>query len=307
MKSQVTLNSFVHDMIDNFMIAIIAAIAADGNSNSTLLRDLVQAEVSILIPLFVLIVGIVSAAFGFIGGLLKDHFISKQEEKIATVLETLRADINRDHTAFTASINSLSFGQQGSIERRLKAIEAMWDAMQKQRLLVSDAIFFYDILIPNEYDSVKSQEMVSILVRDRNEIIEKTGSLQREVEKYRPFLGELLWNLFKAYNIFLSRLTILITDNQSFTRTEDGKTLPWWQDKFMINLLKPIISNDDSSKKMFHGPQEIYPYMASWALSVLEQKILLEVDRIISGSAISDATLSQIEHISEAILKDKIN
>lgn len=176
----------------------------------------------------------------------------------------------------------------------------MWDAMKKMHLLAATAVAFYDVFIPNEYDDEKAQSVVEDLRTNQTTILEKSSSLQKDVEKHRHFLGELLWNLFLAYDLYLMRLFILITENQSFTRTEKGKTLPWFQDQFIINLLKPIVPND-VPKKLVKGAQEIHPYMASWALSILEQKILLEVDRTISGKAMSDETLSQINQISKAI------
>lgn len=93
----------------------------------------------------------------------------------------------------------------------------------------------------------------------------------------------------------------MITIKQPWTKTKDGKTLTWYQDVFMVNLLKPIIEEKDYKEKIRRGAEEIHPFMPSWVLSVLEQKILLESDRIISGKTVSDATLTQIKQISDAI------
>jgi hypothetical protein len=290
-------------MIEHLLLLCSALSAANGGLDSSIakiLEGLAQPGLPVFITLILFITAIIGAIFGFLGGFLKDYFIAKWSAEHNTKLEALRSDINRDHSTLTAVIESFSSGQQFSIKRKIEAIEVMWDGMKKMHQLVANAVVFYDVFIPNEYDDETAQGVVEDLRTNQTTILEKSSSLQKDVEKHRPFLGELLWNLFLAYDLYLMRLFILITENQSFTRTEKGKTLPWFQDQFIIDLLKPIVPND-APKKLFKGAQEIHPYMASWALSILEQKILLEVDRTISGKAMSDETLSKINQISKAI------
>lgn len=295
-------------MIEHLLTLSFAINATNeglNNATANILEGLSQPGLTVFITLILFIIAIISAIFGFLGGFIRDYFIAKWSAAHNTELEALRSDINRDHSTLIAAIESFSSGQQFSIERKIKAIEVMWDAMQKLYLLVQNAIAFYDVFLPNEYDDKKAQGMVHDLKIDHEKILNEIFLLRREVEKHRPFLGELLWNLFLAYDLFLARLFILITENQSYTRTEEGKTLPWFRDPFIINLLNPILPNDEP-KKLFKGAQEIYPHMATWALSILEQKILLEVDRTISGKAMSEETLSQINQISKIIKDVKI-
>lgn len=288
-------------MFEHLLCSAVSITSGGLNSSiSKILEGLAQPGLPVFITIILFIVAIIGAIFGFLGGFLRDYFTAKWEAEHNTKLEALRSDINRDHSTLIATIESFSSGQQFSIERKIKAIEVMWDVMNKMHLLVGSAIAFYDIFTPNEYDDDKAQGMVSDLVLNKTKISEEILSLQKEVEKHRPFLGELLWNLFLAYDLFLGRLFILTTEKKPFARTKDGKTLHWFQDKFITNLLNPLLP-EDRSIKLIKGAQEIDPYMASWALTILEQKILLEVDRTISGKAMSDETLSQINKVSKAI------
>jgi hypothetical protein len=296
-------------MIEHLLLscyAISITNEALNSSISKILEGLAQPGLPIFITIIIFISAIIGAIFGFLGGFLRDYFAAKWAAEHNTQLEALRSDINRDHSTLIAAVESFSSIQQFSIERKIKAIEVMWDVMKKMQMLVGRAISFYDIFLPHEYDTKIAQDMVIDLKLNKTKISEDILTLQKDVEKHRPFLGELLWNLFLAYDLFLGRLFILITENKSFTRTKDGKTLPWFEDQFISNLLNPLLPKDRPNKIM-KGAQEIYPYMASWALSILEQKILLDVDRTISGKAMSDEALSQINQISRVIEEMKMS
>lgn len=294
----------MHFVIDPFILALSAVTTVNESIDCTttgILSQFAQPGLPVYITLIIFFIGIISTLFGFFGGFVKDYYLARIKGQQNSELEALKADFNRDHAVFIAAIESFSSGQQVSINKRLNAIEIMWDTMQKHRSLVSKAIAFYDTLLPEEYDSEMSRTIINDFVRNYTDISCEANSLRDVVKKHRPFLGELLWNLFLVYDIFLGRLSILISVNQPWTRTSDGKILPWFHDQFMIDLLKPVTEIEKSQEKKFVGSQEIYPHMASWVLFTLEQKILLEADKVISGKDVSDATIQQIKRISDII------
>jgi hypothetical protein len=212
-------------------------------------------------------------------------------------LEQLRANITRDHNMLNAAINSFSAGHHASDERRFCAIETMWKSMLELRSLFGSVIFFYDILLPTEYNDPRTNKMVSDVINSKDKISNNYHSLRNDVVSYRPFLGEYLWILFSIYFIFISRTYHLFAKG-----VENKKIESWRNDKAIIRLLGTVLTEEDLSRNRLDSIDEFrLPDSASWILDLMELKILLETSRLISGEAVADISLNQMKRYYEAI------
>ena len=78
---------------------------------------------------------------------LKIKWNREQEEK----LELLRAEITREHSTFTAVLNSYSSIHKLSQSKRIEAVEILWANTLKLRDLSGFPALFFDSLFENEY------------------------------------------------------------------------------------------------------------------------------------------------------------
>lgn len=135
---------------------------------------------------------------------LKIRWSREQEGK----LEQLRAEITREHSIFTTILNSYSSGHQFAQSNRIEAVQTLWDRVLELRKLGRIPSFFFRILSATEYNQVYDKEQMMAILNDlsASDTMEKLSNLTDDVEKYKPFLGEYLWSLYKAYSILVGRV-----------------------------------------------------------------------------------------------------
>lgn len=225
---------------------------------------------------------------------LKIKWNGEQEEKI----EQLRAEITHEHSIFTAILNSYSSSHQLSQSNRIKAIQTLWDSTLETRKLGEIPSFFFGVLLEREYNTVY----------DNNKIMRKLNSLSfvdtgekisqhiESVEKFRPFLGEHLWSLFRIYTILVGRVSWLLEEG---INKKDIKS--WHKDEYIQSILNETF---DEKEIQYMTSKIIGSFEV--ATQLLEQKILFEMLKIISGELAAESDLSKAKKLQELIKENEI-
>lgn len=218
---------------------------------------------------------------------LKIEWGGKQEEK----LEQLRAEITREHSIFTAILNSYSSSHHFSQSNRIKAVQSLWGSTLEIRKMGEIPSFFFEILLEHEYNTVYDNEniMGNLNSLSFDNTIGKTYQIVEIAEKSRPFLGEHLWSLFKLYTILVGRVSWLLMEGKN---KRDIKS--WHKDEHTQSIINEIFDEKEilgSFKK---------------TTELLEQKILFEMFKIISGELAAESDLSKVSKLHKLIAEDEI-
>jgi hypothetical protein len=197
-------------------------------------------------------------------------------------LEKLRSEITHQHSTFTSILESYSSVYQASQERRILAIEILWENLLKQRDLIRYAETIYDTFLNSpEFGSKKlgtGHKLEPVSLDNFNVIFDS-------VLKCRPFLGEYLWSLYNSSYIFTYR--IMYNYNEDLKK---GVMVHWHNDKYLMEILSRILTSRESIPSSIRETREL-----------LEQKILNEMLKITSGDSIAERNLSKARVIQEAI------
>lgn len=195
-------------------------------------------------------------------------------------LEKLRSEITHQHSTFTTILESYSSVYKVSQERRIIAVEILWENLLKQRDLIAYVETIYDILFlkPSNVKLEKDHKLEPVS-------LEKFNSIFNSVLKCRPFLGEYLWSLYNSAYIFTFRIM--------YNYNEDLKKetmVHWHNDEYLMEILSKIFTSRESIPSSIRETREL-----------LEQKILYEMLKITSGDSIAERNLSKAKVIQEAI------
>lgn len=117
-------------------------------------------EVSDIITYYGGPVIVTSAVSVFIVKLLLKRAENKWNREQEKILERLRAEINREHSIFTATLNSYSASHQFSQSDRIEAVKALWDNILTLRDLILFPGVFFDSLLENEYNQIYNNKTI---------------------------------------------------------------------------------------------------------------------------------------------------
>lgn len=228
---------------------------------------------------------------------LKIKWSKEQEEK----LEQIRAEIDREHLIFTKVIDSYSSSHQFSQSNRIKAVEILWDNVLNLRNLGSFPPLFFDALYEMEYNQVYSNNIMmsglnSLSIDEANE---KMSTIIDNVEKYRPFLGEQLWSIFRIYIILSIRPLYLLVKGR------DAKNIKSWDDDEYIQTILNKTLTEEDRKSIPSYPKNMHPLRPT--VELMEQKILFETLKIISGELAAENDFSKAKSLQDLLKQLEIN
>jgi hypothetical protein len=175
--------------------------------------------------------------------LLSDRLISKWKSEEDARLETLRSALTNDRLLLESAIKSFESGQTLYQEKRLEAVEVLWNATLKLRERFSAAVFFFTILAPDEYDdALKTDQALNASIEPINDAM-ITGAMKDDenLERVRPYLGETLWSQYFIYRAFMGRLSYLIVRAKKVGRFSGD----WRDDKLIRQLLPNVLPPED--------------------------------------------------------------
>lgn len=130
------------------------------------------------------------------------------DQKLAHLNAELRAESDKNSLLLKSSIEreaerlrfvtaSVSQTQKVAIERRLTALETLWDCVLATRNNIPAVMSFIDILTVDEYKSMKGHKDFQALVGELSN--EKIYAMYKDNvgsrERVRPYVGEYTWAL----------------------------------------------------------------------------------------------------------------
>jgi hypothetical protein len=149
--------------------------------------------------------------------------------------------LSSDRVLLESALRGAQQGLDASHNLRLTAIGGLWEGVLSLRNDYSGVVFFYNILLPSEYDSAyRKGESLAASIRDLDDeknmaAIKRVDSIERE----RPYLGETLWLRFFIYRAFLGRLAVLTIKGKRTGHFED-----WRKDGGIHQIISTVLPSN---------------------------------------------------------------
>ncbi len=235
-----------------------------------------------------------------LGWFLKSYF-DRKLEKVKSDLrreeDVLRAEVERLKNAVGAGLSVFTGQQTALLERRIKAIEALWEAkvfLDGSTMLV----MMMSILKADEVQKVlklrDGQGLKNLLDSlDKNSLV-KDNTVLLEVTKNRPFLTAELWALYTAYMTFpmLANLK-LIALRGGFMQNDDR----YWSESGVVELVDAVAPECVEDLKQ-NGALANYRTMR-----VIEQKLIIACQVALSGQQQSEDSVERALKLQELATK----
>ncbi|MCK5875369.1 MAG: hypothetical protein KAG82_11805 [Alcanivoracaceae bacterium] len=205
----------------------------------------------------------------------------------------LRNSIEREAEKVRLANTSIGLTQKLSIERKLSAIETLWEGVLAARRNIPVVMGFIDILTEDEYSSMKSHRDFKAMVGELS--TEKVARMYEDNigsrERVRPYVGEYTWALVSTYQSIILRTALLIQMGQ-----KDSEKLKWHLDSGIRQLLNSALSEADVSEfdRTKFGK-------VNWIQRKFEFKILAAMQVVISGEQFGDEALRQAMKMEEKV------
>ena len=172
--------------------------------------------------------------------------------------------------------------QRTVMERRLEAIQRLWNGLLSLNEDLPGAIRYTDILTREEYAARKfgkiGQRVLADLDMDSiEELSAKHGQLSGDpgdrthreinysVERVRPLVGAYIWFVFSTYRTLVFRVLFLL-----YRAKEDDSVDLWYEDPYLRGYLGGVFDRDELEE--FDG---VRLGRFAWIQSKLEAKIIL--------------------------------
>ena len=207
----------------------------------------------------------------------------KAEHDIA--IERLRTDNIRNMAVQTTAATSLLEGHKAAHERRLAAAEELWKAVLQIGSSTPGAVVMIDVCLEQEYQKLMTRPSFKECLRGitMSTITERFIETTSGVESVRPFLGEYLYSLFFAYRALNGRLAYLLSKAK-----ETGTLTAWYKDNSIRELLVLLLTTEELQRF-----DQLQFAKVNWMRKIVEQKIALHINKIISGELSADFALDK--------------
>src|SRR5690606_6036682 len=127
-------------------------------------------------------------------------------------------------------------------------------------------------------------------------IFNEYDEIEKNIERIRPFLSEEIWINFLYLKTFNARIVYVYSIG-----TADYKTKYWKNDKPLIKLVEDSLSIDEKNTVLNAKIGSVGLYQ-----NIMEQRILMEINKILSGHYTSEESLNRALEINKLLNFNKI-
>lgn len=217
----------------------------------------------------------------------------KRKNKYNADNEEFKLEINKHRQMFNESLAALSSTNELHYERSTKAIEFLWNSVQKIRKMTLRMSFIYSIFEPSEYQKYIEDNNLKSLILEECNLIEINNSFEEEIDKVRPFVESEVWNKYILYRTFSMRCLYMFSEG---VRTNN--ILPWYSDKASFDIFESLMGEykRDNYKSIGEFKQ---------ILMEMETLIVLEMQSVLKGHKLSNEIFNKSLEISKYDIKQK--
>jgi hypothetical protein len=240
---------------------------------------------------------ILCALFGWAGKLILERLTSFWRRSEQSAVETVKHALSSERVFLESAIRGAQQGLDSIQDRRMAAIEKLWNGVLSLRADFSRVLFFYQILLSSEYDAeYKAGQTLAASINDVNDQT-TVAAIQSvdAVEQERPYLGETLWLKFFIYRAFLGRIAHLTIQGK-----RSGHFIDWTSDDGVRQIVSHVLSAR-TVQAILDGPT------ASVGIrrlsDELERSILEEISLILSGKRSAVESFENARELFDQVAK----
>ncbi|SHG95842.1 hypothetical protein SAMN04488068_1982 [Hydrocarboniphaga daqingensis] len=225
-------------------------------------------------------------------------------EKLAHLNAQLRAESEKNVLLLKTSVeaeaerlrfatSTIGHSQRIAIEKRLAALDTLWDGVLATRQNIPTVMTFIDILTVDEYVTMKDHPNFKAMVGELSP--EKMAAMFNDNvgsrERIRPYVGEYTWALVTTYQAVILRIAFLVQMGR-----EDTKKLNWHLDSGIQQLLRSALTASDLSAFEATKIGKV-----GWIQRTFESKVLAAIDIVISGQTFGEEALRQAQNMESKV------
>jgi len=212
----------------------------------------------------------------------------KTEQDLAVL--DIKTALAREAAFHAAAHASFAEGQKASMERKLSAVDKLWNCVPQFRASLPPVLMVMDVMTVDEYKGAKDHPQFRALAGDVSP--EKIATLApKSIEEVRPFVGEYMWAVFYCYQTILIRILVLL----QLGRT-DAEKIEWYKDAGTRQVIAAVLARAEMEEFDNADFAKI-----TWLQRRLESKLLAAARKIISGENFGAEALDQAKLIQERI------
>jgi len=181
---------------------------------------------------------------------------------------------------------------------RVKAFDRIWKAVLALRNNVGFITTFLDILTVDEYKDIKNHKDFITMVGELDENKFHKISPDSQIEEARPYVGEVVWSLFYAYQAINIRIVFLVWSSAH----SDEDKIYWYKDEGTLSLLRLSLTKEEMDKF-----ESLQMGKIDYFRKVIEGKLLTAWRKLLSGAEFREETLQHAQSIISATSKVTAN
>ena len=208
--------------------------------------------------------------------------------------ERFKAQIEQNHLILTTAMSSLTSAAAAANPKVVEAVETIWKAIIRLRDESYAAGFYADITTKEEWCNLPSHPRQKEQVKAIAEAAEKRHHLLKELaaaEQVRPFVGELIWSMYFVYRALVLRVAVIV--ERDFSK---GKLAYWYEDSGIQEFLRLLLTEEEIAAINQYDVSR-FKQITAFA----ENRILREINRIISGHQSADSGLEHARKILRTV------
>lgn len=221
---------------------------------------------------------------------LEVHKAQLKAENEVALLE-LKTAIEQEAALHTAAYASFSEGQKAVIERKLSAVDRLWDRVLQLRGSLPPILTFIDVLTVGEYKGIKNHPTFQALTGElsKEKIAGIVSNEAGPIEKVRPYVGEYMWAIFFSYQAIMLRTLFLLHLGR-----DDAEKIEWFKDSGIRQLMEAVFT-----------PEEIKEFDQTqfgkilWLHRKVDSKLIAAAGKVISGETFAAEFLEQAKLIQQ--------
>jgi hypothetical protein len=245
---------------------------------------------------------VISAVVGFLASIARDHIGNRSRANLQKDLESLKHQFNRAELLMNNLASSGSSTYLATIERRLDHFQNVWDAMLRiKRSFPTLGTYAYTVLKREELIGLPTSQSVGLKATidsfNPSKYIDDQFEIVMQAESSRPFVGQLVWNVFFSYQALHGRLVYLLQEGLF-----KGKVSYWLDDKSFLDQAIGISITPDNLAKLTLNDVMAFRNVQNY----LELQLVVEIQAQTSGSAAIKETVRQAEQLTKAMASASI-
>jgi hypothetical protein len=201
------------------------------------------------------------------------------DHKYSEKIEIIKSGLSKEITHQAAVYSSFSEAQKAAMERKLLAIDKLWQTLIDFRENLPMTLNVIDILLEEEYEKILLKNNPTYMI-NQNYI-----KIFKNIDDVRPYIGELMWFLFSSYRTVFIRISFLIKSAQD----GDYNKIYWKRDSALIAVIDAFLTKEEMQK---FGNLKISNI--EFLKKKLESKIISEMHKVISGKDLVNDSTNQI-------------